>query len=318
MGGRVKKEQEEFLLAIKRVATPLPGSIPSPILYRLPVKMRYQGFNIIDYLSEVLPKVDQDVWCEKIEKGKLWVNQKQARINTVLLGGNVIEHHSEPIIEPDIDLNIRLVYQDENILVLNKPAPLPMHPCGRFNKNSLTEILRNAFPKENLKLLHRIDANTTGLIVLAKNKTAFEIARQFENKTVVKQYLALVEGIPEINAFSSKDLISSEKSNVGMRKTSSYGQEAHTEFEVLERRTDSNTSLLKIIPHTGRTNQIRVHLAELGYPIVGDIGYKNPTYFKTNPLTYAEDTLCLHAWKLGFKSQGKELLFETELPPKLN
>lgn len=315
MGGEVVKI--EFSKAIKQVVNPLPGSIEACVKYRLPVKKKYEGLDILTFLSKVLPNVDQRIWLSKIDKGELLLNDQPAGLNTVVKGGNLIEHQSEPQVEPDVSINIELIYQNEKILVINKPAPLPMHPSGRFNKNSLTEILKLAFPDEDYKLIHRLDANTTGVVVLGlKSEFVESIVSQFESKSTKKEYVALVEGIPEKDVFYADDAISETKAVSGSRTLVREGNDAYTEFEVLERR--ENTTLLKVKPFTGRTNQIRVHLANLGYPIVGDVGYKDLNYFKTNPLTYATDSLCLHAWRLTLEIDGKERCFEAPIPSKFN
>jgi 23S rRNA pseudouridine1911/1915/1917 synthase len=192
-----------------------------------------------------------------------------------------------------------------------------MHPSGRFNENSLIEILRKAFPKEDFKLVHRLDANTTGLVLIAKNKaSAAEITKQFESKKVKKEYLALVEGRVKEDKFSSSTSISVLKTSSGGRKTVEDGEEAYTEFEVLERR--ANTTLLKVRPFSGRTNQIRIHLAELGHPIVGDVGYKDVSYFKNNPLTYPKDCLFLHAWNLTVNLNKLKFDFTAPIPAKFS
>ena len=238
-------------------------------------------------------------------------------IETVVFGGNIIEHQSEPQVEPEVSSDIELIYLDQEVLVINKPAPLPMHPSGRFNKNSLIEILKIAFPNEDFKIIHRLDANTTGIVVLAREVSVVaSIVEQFENREVKKEYLALVEGVPAENKFSSKEKISIEKTASGSRELKNDGVEAHTEFEVVERRIQNNETLLRVIPLSGRTNQIRLHLVDLGYPIIGDIGYKEPDYFKNNPLTYPTDCLCLHAWKLTFKLKGKVMNFRAPVPSK--
>jgi len=309
--------QELFNRRIKQVTQPLPGSIPKPTHYRLPVKKKYEGYNIIDFFLEVVPRATKESWLEKIKNQSLLINKKPANKNSILKAGYITEHFSTPRIEPEVSNNIQLLYTDDDIIIINKPAPLPMHPSGRFNRNSLIEILKLAFPKEDFKIIHRLDANTTGIVILGRTKKIVNtIGSQFENKKTQKTYLAIVEGIPNENNFNSHTKIGLNKTAGGGRASSENGIDAYTEFKVLQKKTSQNLTLLEVIPHTGRTNQIRLHLAQLGFPIKGDEGYKNANYFKKNPLTYPTDTLFLHAWKLTFRHNNKPFMVETEIPNK--
>ncbi len=305
-----------FLNKIKSICTPLPGSLPETIVFKLSVKKRFEGVTILDMYATLFPHQDRKVWEDKIVAGMVTVNGEAVSPDFVLKAGWITQNKVEDRIEPDVSIDIDLIYENENFIVVNKPAPLPIHPAGRYNRNSLTKILEKTFPEWNLKVIHRIDANTTGIVVLAKNSiTANEIAKQFENHSVKKEYIALVEGIVKKDSFVINTSISKNKINAGGREVVEEGFDADTTVSVLEKY--QNTSLLSVIPKSGRTNQIRLHLASIGHPIVGDVGYKNIDFFKNNPLTYPQDTLCLHAKKLAFQSAGKEYSFETELPLKL-
>ena len=144
------------------------------------------------------------------------------------------------------------------------------------------------------------------------------IQQQFENKTIKKTYAALVEGILTDDYLNLQQGIGTEVLVGGARKIDSSGKIAQTKIEVLERR--KNTTLLKVTPLTGRTNQIRLHLAELKHPIVGDIGHKDKTYFENNPFTYKTDSLFLHAHQLTIvhPTTKKEITFIAPIPEKFN
>ncbi|WP_010137095.1 RluA family pseudouridine synthase [Ochrovirga pacifica] len=309
--------KESFQKQIQKTCTPLPGSIAYPTTYKLPVKKKYEGRTIIDFFLEVVPRSSKELWLSKIRNKTLLINGKPANENTIVKGGDITQHTSEPKIEPDVSIKIDLLYNDDKLLIVNKPAPLPMHPSGRFNKNSLTEILKLAFPEEDFKIIHRLDANTTGIVVFGKNKEiATAIGTQFEQKLTTKKYIALVEGIVEKEEFAMNSKIGTKKTIGGGRASDQNGQEAYTEFKVLERRQNTKQTLLEVTPHTGRTNQIRLHLAQLKHAIVGDWGYKDPNYFKNHPLTYPTDSLYLHAWQLEFKYQNQNLKIQTAIPTK--
>ena len=306
-----------FNQQIKAVTEPLPGSIAYATQYKLPVKKKYEGLNIIDFFLGLVPRSNREIWITKIKNQTLFINGKPATENTIVKGGDITQHTSEPKVEPWVNTKIELLFSDEDIIIINKPAPLPMHPSGRFNKNSLTEILKLAFPEEDLKIIHRLDANTTGIVILARNKKIVKsIGEQFESKSTQKTYLAMVEGIATEDYFNTNTKIGIQKTAGGGRESNDDGIDAYTEFKVLERFPSNNTTLLEVKPHTGRTNQIRLHLASLNHPIVGDHGYKDINYFKKNPLTYTSDCLFLHAWKLKFYHNNKSFAIEAPIPEK--
>lgn len=311
----------EFSERIERVTNPLPGYKPLPVHYKFSVKAKYEGLKILDFLTQYLPMVNKNVWIEKIANELLTIDGVVANANSIVYGGNIIKHTSDPRVEPNVSANIKLLHYHPAFIVINKPAPLPMHPSGRFNRNTLIEILKLAFPNNNFKIIHRLDANTTGLVFIGLNQQIVQkFTKQFEKKQVLKEYVALVEGIVKKNTFNSMATISTEKTEGGGRKIGVKGDEAYTEFEVIKRYEENDTTLLRVIPHSGKTNQIRLHLAELGYPIVGDIGYKDKNYFKTNPLTYNTDCLFLHAWKATLINPITEKIqvFEAPIPEKFS
>lgn len=307
----------KFSERIKKATTPLKGSIPTVRTYRLSVKKKFEGMTILDFYTKAMPSISRDIWKEKIESDNLTVNGKNVSIEYIVKAGDKTKHFSKPQTEPDINTNIELIEWNDDFLVINKPAPLPVHPGGRFEKNTLTEILKIAFPDGDFKLVHRIDANTTGLVVIAKNsKTAKEIIDQFKDQSVTKEYLVLVEGIIHDDYLALNQMISKELTPSGGREISDDGKKAMTKIKTIIRFPNQNQTILSVSPNSGRTNQIRIHLANAGFPIVGDIGYKDAGYFKKNPLTYKEDCLYLHAWKLSFFYQNKQFSFTAPLPLK--
>src|SRR5690606_7440478 len=146
--------------------------------------------------------------------------------------------------------------------------PLPMHPSGRFNKNSLGKLLAEVYAPERLRHAHRLDANTTGLVLFSRSRRiALRVQSQFARGEVEKVYLAKVHGHPVEDGFICTEPIASDPTAGGVRLLDPAGQEAQTEFRVVER-YDDGTSLLEARPITGRTNQIRLHLWSLGHAIV--------------------------------------------------
>jgi RluA family pseudouridine synthase len=201
------------------------------------------------------------------------------------VGGDEVLVVSERKPEPEVNFDYRVLYEDEAVFVIEKPANLPVHPAGRYFFNTLLVHLRTEGHKNPLKidreyfLAHRIDKETSGILVLAKNKeVCAHLVAQFVKRTTQKRYLAIVHGVaPE--SFSSnlamkRDPCSRISVKMAVAPESEGGLPACTEFRRLE--IAGGFSLLECLPKTGRQHQIRVHLDAAGYPIVGDKLYGRP------------------------------------------
>jgi 23S rRNA pseudouridine1911/1915/1917 synthase len=230
-------------------------------------------------------------------------------------------------IEPQ-NIPLRIIYEDEHMIVLNKQAGLIVHPARGYKNNTLVNGL--VYYAQNIStvgesfrpgIVHRLDKNTTGVMVVAKTDTAhWRISKQFELRTTQKSYLAICHGIPELNA----DRIN-QPLGIHPRYREKYairpdGKEAVTFYEVLEK--FRGYSLIKASPKTGRTHQIRVHLAYIRHPIVADDMYGGavvyPWQIEDRPAAVEEPLLArcaLHAWKLEFNhpETGKRMTFEAPL-----
>jgi len=225
-------------------------------------------------------------------------------------------------------LKLNIVYEDKNILVINKPAGLIVHPKNKNDKEeTLTDLLLKYYsPIKNVGdsplrpgIVHRLDKNTSGLMVVAKNQKIFEyIKNQFKNRILEKKYFALVKGTVK----NKKGIIATKlgkyrgKQTIRIKNQESRiknFKEAVTEYKVIKRYKDY--TLLEVSPKTGRTHQIRVHLASIGHPIICDKLYGGRKTVCPNNL----NRHFLHAFSLKFNlPNGKIYKFESEMPEDLN
>jgi len=303
--------------AIRRATRPLPGSQPYENRRPIKVPQKCDGATMIAFLTTCLPHIEAAQWVQILDGGQMVGAAGPVTTQHVVHAGERYEHILPGTIEPDVNADIRILYEDQAIIVVNKPAPLPMHPSGRFNRNTLTHIVREVYQPQRPRIAHRLDANTTGLVVLSRTShMAGKLQPQFERREVRKSYVARVQGRPEHDAFVCEAPISNFSGRVGVRTVDNDGLAARTEFSVLSRLPD-DTTLVEARPLTGRTNQIRVHLWHLGLPICGD-----PLYLPKHEvgarqtLRLDDPPLCLHAWRIAFTHPltGEPVDFEAPLP----
>jgi RluA family pseudouridine synthase len=301
--------------AIREATATLPGSVPYENVRPISVPLHLDGFELLDFLDAMHTHLSRDAWRQVIEEGRLFYRDEPVR-GRVVRSGERFFHHLPAMREPDVAANIEIVHEDNAIIVVNKPAPLPMHPCGRFNRNSLSSILDQVYRPLALRPAHRLDADTCGLVVFCKTREAAKFVQsQFESGQVRKTYLARVHGRPAEESFDCHSPISGRVGPGGMRVPDENGANATTRFRVLSEA--AYTTLLEIEPLTGRTNQIRVHLWKLDLPIVGDPIYLQGGQLGTGrTLAITEPPLCLQAARIAFVHPGtKEVVrFESEPP----
>lgn len=223
---------------------------------------------------------------------------------------------AEPLPDPSIPLDVR--YEDEHIIVVNKQRGLTVHPGALEREGTLVNALlahcRNLSGIRGVErpgIVHRLDKNTSGLIVVAKDDLAHNsLSEQFAARTVLKHYQALVHGVPPQSGVIDKP-IGRHRTRRAMMAVRGGGRPSRTDFEVAE--SFGDYALLNIVLHSGRTHQIRVHMTWLGYPLVGDDVYgKRP-----NP--WGLTGQALHCSKLGFThpATGERLEFTAEMPQVL-
>jgi len=203
---------------------------------------------------------------------------------------------------------IDVIYVDENVIVVNKPAGMVVHPGAGNTQNTLVNAVLNRWPEiapvgeaERPGIVHRLDKDTSGVLILARNEAAYTwLVRQFKSRKTKKTYLALVDGQPPTPSGRIEAAIGRDEKN-RQRMTVVYGDKgktAITEYHTLERYR--NHTLLEVQPLTGRTHQIRVHLAFLGCPVTGDRIYGHRKKSLDIPRFF------LHAHKLSIKLPGEE------------
>jgi len=272
------------------------------------------------YISKKDNELSRTAVQRLIDENKILVNEKIEKASYKVKIGDEIEIEIEPAKEISLeaqDIPIEIIYEDNDIIVVNKPKGLVVHPANGNPDGTLVNAVM-AICKDSLSgiggeirpgIVHRLDKDTSGLLIVAKNdKAHINLSEQIKNHEVKKTYIALVRGIVQENEATINMPIG--RSTVDRKKmaVTKSGKEAITHFRVLKR-YDKYT-LLEVKIETGRTHQIRVHLSHIGYPIIGDYVYSN------GKNEWGVEGQCLHAKSLQFKHPiTKEKLFlEAELP----
>ena len=268
-------------------------------MQKLIVPKKYDKKNLNNFILESFPNLNLNFLYKALRQKDIKINGKRVKENTIIYENDEIEIFiSDEILFGKYELKV--VYEDNNILAINKEQGISVTDEAGINGITLTKLVKEKFGK-NIEPCHRLDRNTKGIVLFAKNKEALEILfNKFKNHEIEKHYIAKVYGIPKEKHKVLKDYLfkDSKKNKVYISNTKKTGyQEIITEYIVIEENKKENTSVLDINLHTGRTHQIRAHLAYIGYPIIGDGKYGNNEINKK----FKQTKQNLTAYKLIFK-----------------
>ena len=266
------------------------------------VPEKFNNKKLQSFLTYNFPSLSNSLFYKTLRKKDIRINDLRISENVILhTGDNVKIYISDEFLSPVIQKEINVIYEDSNIIIADKPAQIEV-----VGNNSLTTLLKNQLNLQYLEPCHRLDRNTTGLILFAKNQEALNILLdKFKNHEIEKHYLAMVYGIPKdrvktLQAYLFKD---NKKSQVYISEVAKKGYvPITTKYAILSTNKGKNYSVLDVELLTGKTHQIRAHLAYIGYPIIGDGKYgKNEINKKFGAKT---QRLCSYKLKFAFKTDS--------------
>ena len=285
------------------------------------------GQSLINFLSSRFPYRDEEGWRKVIADGEIILNGKQPVPEQILSLHDIIEYQPKELPEPPADMNYSIFFEDENLLVINKPGNLCVHPAGPFFKHTLWHLLCSKYG--DIHFVNRLDRETSGLMIAAKNK---QTASKFTKREFVREkiYTVMVHGCFTENV-NAKGFLAKEYNSVVRKKRHFYltepdvpSESSETLLEAIE--NNGAFSLVSATLKTGRMHQIRATMCSLGYPVVGDklYGVDETLYLKQKTESFTPEDKkrlilprqALHAAKLCFEHPvtGEVLSFTSKVP----
>ena len=251
----------------------LPPKLPGereimPLSIRVPPEC--DGWRLDHFLKHRIRRLSRTKIRTIIEEQVRLSNGREPRPALLVRAGDAIHIDRPAPIEPEVPRDFAVLASDDTFLAIDKPAGLPMHTTAKFWKNTLVALLREKYPDERLQICHRIDRETSGVLLIARTgEAASFLKRAFASRAVRKTYLALVHGVPAPPAgvIDAPMRLLDTRTHIKMG-VAEDGLPAVTRYRVV--RSLARHALVEAAPETGRQHQIRVHLAHLGHPIVGD------------------------------------------------
>ncbi|MBO5823219.1 MAG: RluA family pseudouridine synthase [Lentisphaeria bacterium] len=303
---------------------------PGKRIIRTSVDWSCTGMSLLQFLSGRFTYRSADEWAERIRGNEITLNGKTVAPEYILQMHDCIEYHPQDIPEPPARKDFRIVYEDDDILVIDKPGNLCVHPSGPFYQNTLWYLLRQNYP--HIHFVNRLDRETSGLLLAAKSP---EAARKIAETNAVsdKTYLAIVHGNFTEKIDATGFLVSA---NSVVRKKRHFIMENPEELTgetsvttLFPEKSGANFSLVRAVLGTGRTHQIRATLCSLGFPLVGDklYGLNENFFLKQKSEDFTPEELAqlilrrqaLHSTSFTFKhpASGETMEFNAPLPGEL-
>ena len=239
------------------------------ISLRIEVPRECEGWRLDHFLKRRIGRLSRTRIQGIIATQVTLSDGRRPRSSVSVHAGQIIHLDRPAPVEPEVPRHFEVLFEDEDVLAIDKPAGLPMHPTAKFWRNTLTALLRERYPHERMQVAHRIDRETSGVLLVARHLDAASwLKRAFARRAVHKVYLALVKGHPPDAGVIDQRIKLLDTPTHLMMGVAADGLAAVTRFRVVRR--FAAHALCEALPETGRQHQIRVHLAAIGHPIVGD------------------------------------------------
>ncbi len=303
-----------------------------PVHATLKISRRRSKSRIDKYLQGRFPRFSRAAIQRLIKEGAITVNAKSTKPSYEILAGDTIDLILPPVESKEIiaeNIPLEILFEDQYLVAVNKPSNMVTHPARGYQSGTLVNAMM--YHCQNLScgedpvrpgIVHRLDKDTTGVIVVAKNDEAhWRLAMQFERRKIHKEYLAVVEGELDLDSDRVDAPIGAHptvRERYSVRKE--IGRPASTVYQVIERL--NGFTFVRLLPETGRTHQLRVHMSYLRHPIVADTMYGGRkitlgNLFKTDDPTLLIGRFALHAHRLEFRHPitGQDVKLQAPLPP---
>jgi 23S rRNA pseudouridine1911/1915/1917 synthase len=286
--------------------------------YREQVGADGAGQTVLAYLTATRLHSSESEWAGRISRGEVEVDGILARGEVVLHAGQTVTWNRPPWDEPQVPTNFEIVYEDQSIIVVNKPSGLPTMPAGGFLDQTLLAMIREQYP--GASPLHRLGRHTSGLVLFARtHEAASHLARSWRNHSVKKIYRALALGTTRTEMFVIDVPIGPVPHPLlgTVQAAVEGGKPSHSVAVVMEQRHDQTLFSVEIT--SGRPHQIRIHMAYAGHPLIGDPLYEAGGELKRHPGLPGDGGYFLHAEKLQFvhPDTGQRMTVTATPPPEL-